>query len=82
MSSQLCKMTPLFSTIMEPNACHLNGSEHSSSNEFARKWQEDYGDPMCIFKKVERDNLQCAEDSNFRMLTCKGTFDFIHRVNF
>ena len=76
-------MPPLFSRILDSNACHLNGSEHSSLNDFALKWQEDYGgEPMCIFKKAERDSLQCAEDSDFRMLTCKGTFDFIHRVNF
>ena len=52
MSSQLCKMTPLFSTIMEPNACHLNGSEYSSSNEFARKWQEDYGTKYLVFSPL------------------------------
>ena len=82
MSPQLCKMPPLFSRILDSNACHLNGSEHSSLNDFALKWQEGYGgEPMCIFKKAERDSLQCAEDSDFRMLTCKGTFDFIQRVN-
>ena len=58
------------------------GEKKQIFRTLAQKWQEDYGDPMCIFKKFERDSLQCAEDSNFRMLTCKGTFDFIQRVNF